>query len=978
MKAVFFFLIISQSVLDVGKSYLNQNDYEKAYQIFQQIYTVSKNTPEGNWARYYLSISLIGLGDTLSAIGNLLTLRKENLDDSLAFLIYSKLLELSTSEKDSATWFYELITLHPSINKRDKLIYKVLNFPLEDSLKITFLQILASDYKNKNNLKVFSESLLNYEAGYSLLIAKRENFPLIKAKAQLRENKYLDAYYSILKENPTKTIPEEATEFLNKSNNSPLIIGLLLALNPENEKTAFEMARILEESGIGSTKFKKILKNPVYVAYFNLKNLTLEDLQKLEELPPSNLKQYVLARGYLFKGYGLKALNYAIQLPDSIEYNAFKLELADSFITWGFYPKEVTLMLENIQNYYPLTERDKRLIIFYKTQGKNVSSLRKKLAVNETTITHKIRLKTEDFELTDSLLIERMFENFDYEGVIKYSGGKALPNRMKFFIASSLIERKKYEEALVLIENERFKFPDLFVISLAHMDDPSPYLYYLPLPIKPENAYYVYIIAKKTGNYEILENYPQAQFKFYRSILKEDIEQAELYLDSTDPKMLKEFIALLYAKGNFEKVIQYSSNLNPLYPIEKEIFAFKLKSLFESGRYEDVIKEGKKFSSLIFDEDISLIMAKAYYQLKEYDRSFLYSTHFDSTTFKEIMAVNLLQKGYIEIIDPSNLKGPELLTYYFLTKKAQALLQFEPQTKEEAILKMKFLTMLKKEIPDTLLINYTSRFDIEQDFPYILKALNYLNNDNIDSLEALIGDVNIQDPEILYEFGLKLISLGKIDDAIKILKQSLDFSADSLKHEILFRLGNIEATSGNFYSSIFYYTKALEYSKKYEKEILYNLSVAYKNTGQRDSAIALLEKIIQEFKDDDIVIDASINLGFQLLEYQQTPEKAINILSKIIGLGSKEQDCEALYWLSRAYLLRQDLKNALTTLKRIYTHYSEFSDWRDMAKLDAAKILVYYNYRDDAKRLYQEVIKSRKPGDPISEEAKSQMEFFKL
>ncbi|MEO0279133.1 MAG: hypothetical protein ABIM21_07705, partial [candidate division WOR-3 bacterium] len=119
-------------------------------------------------------------------------------------------------------------------------------------------------------------------------------------------------------------------------------------------------------------------------------------------------------------------------------------------------------------------------------------------------------------------------------------------------------------------------------------------------------------------------------------------------------------------------------------------------------------------------------------------------------------------------------------------------------------------------------------------------------------------------------------------------------------------------------------------------------------------------------------------VGYLLVDRQINVDKAIEILESIIGIGTKEQDCEALYWLARAYMTKQELKMALSLLKRIYTHYAEFPDWRDTAKLAAAKIFVYHNHQDVAKRLYEEIIKARGKDDPASQQALEEMKFFKL
>jgi tetratricopeptide (TPR) repeat protein len=952
MKFTLVIFIISQSVLDVGIKYLQNKDYEKAYQIFQQILTVSKDTPEGKWAKYYLSVSLLYLGDTLSAIGNLTTLWKENHEDSLAYLAYKKLTELSTKKNDSLKWTIELLQYFPLFGKRKELIESTISNNLNDSLRIILRKILASDYKSKRYLYSFGTDLLSMEPGKSLIIAEREGFPFLKIKAFIKSGKYLQAYINLLKNNPDKKIPQEAITFVRKSGNSTRLIGILYPLDPEDEKTSFEFAKILEEKGLSTSKFKKALKNPLYTAYFNLKNLTLPDLQQLENFESSNLRNYLLAKGYLKEGYLLKSLQLAFLLPDSAEYNRFKLELIDTLISRGIFTKEMLDLLSQIEYYYPITERDERMLVISKALKTEWKDLAGKLEANDATIKHKIPIGLDKTSMPDTEVIKILYENFDFDGVIRFSSGKTLPSSMRHYVASALIEKGFYDEAVNLLESEKESFPTLFLKALTKIGDPSPYLNDLPKKLKNTDAY---------------------------AILKNNVDSALQFVDVNDVRMLLELSKLLFNEGQYEKIVGLTQNINPLYPVEAQIYKIRLKALFSLGEYNELIKEYENFSELIGDEELSTLAALSASKLNNPDLAFLFALRSDNDENKKLHSRLFLYNGFAEEVDTQYLEGKDLLYYNLVKKDERRLLDFPPKDSEEAWIKLKYLAGIsKKALVDSLFQIYASNYNFTDDARLILKSYSLLAKNEIDSLLQILNSNNVQDPEIFYLTGVKLIQAGRVDEASNLFKSACDFAEDSLKHEIYFRLGNIEATKGNFNSALFYYTKALNLGRKYRKEIYYNLSISFKNTGQLDSAFAYLEKLINEYPDDEISIEASINLGFQLVDKQVNPDKAIKVLEGIIGVGTKTQDCEALYWLSRAYMLTQDLKMALATLKRIYTYYNEFPDWRDTAKLDAAKILIYFNYRDMAKNLYNDIIKTRGKNDPLSQEALNQMEFFKL
>lgn len=979
MKLVFLLFVISQSVLDVGIKYLQNKDYDKAYQIFQQILTVSKNTPEGNWARYYLSLSLLGLGDTLSSLGNLTTLWKENYDDSLAYLAYKTFAELSSTQNDSLKWGIELVQYFPTFAKRKELIENILQSDLDNSTRILLKRILASDYKNQKYLYDLGNELLSQEPGKALIISEREGFSFLKIKAFINSNKYFLAYLSLLRNNPQKKIPEEAITLLRKTGNSARLIGILYPLDSENEKTSFEFALILDKAGLSTSKFRKHLKNPLYTAYFNQKSLTLADLQKLESLENSNLRNYILAKGYLKEGYLVKSLQLALSLPDSFEYNRFKIELIDTFISRGIFTKEVLELLKQIEFYYPLTERDERILIVSKALKLEVKDILERIETNDVKINHKIPFNTIETAYTDTELIKILYDNFDFDGVIRFSSGKPLPSNMKYYIASALIEKGYYHEAISLLEGESNNYPTLFLKAASKLNDPTPYLNSIPKNLSNKDAYYLFIIALKTQNRSLLADYNAPYFCFYRAILNSDIDSALQYLDRNNHRMLLELTRLLLYQEKFQKIVELTQNVNPLYPIETEIYKIRLKAFYNLGRYEELIKEYEQYSDLINDEELSTLAALSALKLNQTDLAFVFALRSDREENKKILSQIFLNHGLVEETDARYLEGKDLLCYYYIKKNERGLLDFMPKNTEEAWLKLKYLAQLSGKISlDSIFQVYSASYNFTENDWIILKSYSLLAKNEIDSLIQVINNSNLQDPELLYLTGVKLIQTGKVDDAANLFKSAIDLAEDSLKHEIYFRLGNIEATKGSFNSALFFYTKALNLGTKFKKEIYYNLSISFKNTGQVDSALVYLEKLINEFPNDEISVEASINLGFQLVERQIDPEKAIYVLGKIIGIGTKVQDCEALYWLSRAYMLTQDLKMALATLKRIYTYYKEFPDWRDTAKLDAAKILVYFNYRETAKNLYHEIIKSRGQNDPLSQEALNQIEFFKL
>ncbi len=969
-------LLLTQSVLDVGQKYLSTEEYDKAYQIFYQIYSVSKNTQEGNWARYYLSLSLLGMGDTLSALGNLIALKGETFNDSLAYLAFGKILELSRTTEDSIKWISEVVNFFPSSTKRVRLIEKCLQMPLEDSTRTSLVRILASDYESRAYETMLGENLLKNSPETSLLLAQRHNAPLVRLKALYRTGNYVDFYYRLARDNPAKVIPEESVEFLKKTGYSPKVAGLLLALRPENETTAFEFCRALEKMGLVGSKFRTFIKDKLLQSWFDIRKLTLQDLNSLEELPESPLRNFVLAKGYFKEKLYIKSLIYASKLPDSMEYNAFKLELADSMLSKALIFPELISMVESIHNFYPLTEKDEILMLLKSSRGEDVSSILQNLEENLVKPKRRLPARFETPNPADTEVIKILYENFDYRGVIRFSRGKTLPHSMKYYVASSLLYLDNYQEALNLLEDEPSNFPGLYVRALAGIDDPARYVGKIPGNLKPEDAYYLYVVATKTGKPEILKDFKAPAFQFYSAIVEGNLERALTLLDAKDSRMLLSLVKALYSAQQYQRVVEITESVNPLYPLEQEIFVARLNSLYHMRLYDRVLQQGLGYVYLLANEKIYELISLSALNSGNLNLAFLYALRGNTQTERSVYSSILLFRGFIEMVDSRDLSRSDQLLYYYQKKNLKGLESINPETPAEGFQKLKYLTELSGKIPDSLLQVYTDTLGLGPETREKLLGYLYLARNQLDSLLPLVS--TLPDPEIIHQTALQLIKQGETDAASNLLKTALDLAGDSLRHDIHFRLGNIEASKGNYSDAIFYYTKSLSYGTTFEKELLYNLAISYKNAGQIDSTFNCLEILRTKYSYDEISIEAAILMGYLMVENQRNPEKAIEILNQVIGTGTKIQDCEALYWLSRAYVTTQDLKAALATLKRIYTYYQEFPDWRDTAKLDAAKLLVYFNNNEMARNLYNEIIKSRAKDDPISQEAQNQKEFFKL
>ncbi|MEO0086870.1 MAG: tetratricopeptide repeat protein [candidate division WOR-3 bacterium] len=219
-----------------GKIYLQNRQYEKAKEMFEEAVSQRPEDPDGN---FYLAITLISLGDYLNAARYLLVpvndnnyLKKIQKDENYKLTCWSSLIEasqnyLANNKSDSALIYakgalildperpfnYTLLSqIYANLKMYDSLYVLAQNMISKDANSPQGYSLLGSYYLAKedydNALNSFENSIRNYERKISeekdklaeLLKLKEEKEKVIKKLLNYQSEKKIKEFESYLKD----------------------------------------------------------------------------------------------------------------------------------------------------------------------------------------------------------------------------------------------------------------------------------------------------------------------------------------------------------------------------------------------------------------------------------------------------------------------------------------------------------------------------------------------------------------------------------------------------------------------------------------------------------------------------------------------------------------------------------------------------------------------------------------------------------
>lgn len=962
MKLLIFFLLSQSSLIELGNRYLKNGQYESAIKVFSEIYRTSEDKSVRALALFSRAKVRIKMGDTLYAITDLETLKKQRLMDTLSFRVYSMLANITPDTTRKIDYLGEFVKLYPEYPQRQRLMQKILNLCKitgDSTRMLHILQMLSSDYGG-----VYSSKLA--PVYYAITGDKRIMPYLIKSDSSLLFNIYLErgdtarAIGFLLTHRGIDTKIKlvkffyQIGAYKKAMDNSRGILGRR------------GIADVYVESGVklgyppdSFARLVPFIKDSV-LKYYALcsKNLTKYE-RLLAEIQDSRVP-YLLSIIYRTNKDYLNLL----KIVDKIRYRTYtdtlKVEIADYLFhenmnAWAL------KMLNGVQYFYPID---------------SVDALKKKFASKKLSPTGILFA-----DYTPLQKVRYLFQNGDYNLVIAYLKGKKIDRFIAPYLINSLItEGLIHKDNTMLNEVEKmFKVfspakdrryyllfranyhPEKFALDDINYDK-----------LGPDEIDNLYKILKVLGKVQIIKDVSGLKrARFYYYIEKGDFDSTLAYM----PENSNDFYYMFLKR--FQNIIADSlrhirnTKFAPLQRHAREIFAILLDASLRAKDYDFEKDLLSRYRSAFGADSIFAEYTTVYfYAQKEYENA-LYWSLFSSSEqsqllrTKSLVHMNLISSlvtaamddearnllylniGLFDRIDPNYIGEESLLPYLKLavntgnTRKGFAFLKFLQKNKR------------------------------------ISKQQYYFYRAYCKSLRAQLdtSDINrIKDRDkirpIFYNIGKAMMHRALLDTALFYFKLSIG-GQDSICGLAFFKIGTIYYMQNKYRKAAMSYEKAARVLDGQDRELaLFNAALCAKKAQDNINAIKLYSTYLTSCLDCESIGDAYLSRAFVQLQADKGKDVTAP-LDSVSGILGGENEAELLYWMGESYLADSAFKEALSGFLRMYYFHKNYSNWRDTGGLNAARMYRLLGFKSRAISIYRDIAARR--SDVIGRQARKEL-----
>ncbi|MBF0224212.1 MAG: tetratricopeptide repeat protein [Desulfobacterales bacterium] len=452
----------------------------------------------------------------------------------------------------------------------------------------------------------------------------------------------------------------------------------------------------------------------------------------------------------------------------------------------------------------------------------------------------------------------------------------------KVELARAMYKKNNFNEALKLLSevlkkepNRAYKSPDFLVLI--------------------GNSFY------QTENYEKAREYLTNAYNLFPKLENQDLvltKIADTYLEQKQYDNAKKIYKLVAEKykgkdGSLISLLRIADNFSQ--PSEKEniydtiiwnypdnpmsrLAMIKLAGLFhKDGRDEKAIALLKDLILKGIDD----LKKEAYYLLGE--------------SYNSLFQDHLKKGNYLNII--SNYEKDKKLFYYF-------------------------------ENPDIFFLVGNAYFNVEV-FPNAA--------DNFKKAYELYEKDKIPE-SLIFNLGVSLHESGKIDDAVKTIKDYIKLYPKGKKTVAsLTRLGDIFFDKKEFNETISYYESAINKIKNNEdkSEVLFKIAKVYREMGDKAKNASTIENALNILVSAKDINFSTINKSYKELGqiYMEIPEylKAADAFEKAIKFAEKDKATDDMLFMEgEAYYKAKDFDKAY----KIYTDIAALNDsmWATLAK----------------------------------------------
>ena len=238
--------------------------------------------------------------------------------------------------------------------------------------------------------------------------------------------------------------------------------------------------------------------------------------------------------------------------------------------------------------------------------------------------------------------------------------------------------------------------------------------------------------------------------------------------------------------------------------------------------------------------------------------------------------------------------------------------------------------------------------------------------------DSVIGQVDSICPELYYNYARVALLQGKTDTALQRFKSFIDkFPRGDYYYNALFKIATINFLNQNFDSAGLYYgLAARKGSLRYDA--LKNRLLCYKKSGNWKKACETAKQLLEIGSPGDEA-EIYFDIGYALLQDGQ-PDSAQKYLSRAVRAIPTP---EYIYWLAEAYLARADFGRALYQYQRIVADFPGAGMWRPTAQYKSGLMLEFMGRYDEARKIYQTLIRTRGKDDTWAKESRKRLTAIK-
>ncbi len=242
-----------------------------------------------------------------------------------------------------------------------------------------------------------------------------------------------------------------------------------------------------------------------------------------------------------------------------------------------------------------------------------------------------------------------------------------------------------------------------------------------------------------------------------------------------------------------------------------------------------------------------------------------------------------------------------------------------------------------------------------------------------DYYDSVIASADGHEPKRLYyNWALVPFLQGKMDTALARFIFSLDYLKDENDyHKALFKIATINYLNEEFDTAAFYYGLAAD-DDSLRRDALQNQLICYKKGAYWQGVIETGEKILPAAAEDEEA-DILFEIGYGYLRLGNAWD-AITYLKKAIRLKAEPS---FHYWLGESYFSKGDFIRALYQYQKITDLFPKDKMWTPTAQYKTGIVLEFMDELEEAKRVYERLVKKRGLNDTWGMEAKKRLEELK-